>query len=372
MAVTPVKYVVQLIDKSTGLVRSNVNVKITKDSGSTFLPSSSGIDTDSNGIAVINVSSIGNYDVYVAGSLNTDYQAQPIIPLDTNQILGSDISGASFDLSETDGDFGQKSLNAHGAGGDSTNVCIGRGTVGTSAVNNTMVGEIAGSNNTTGAWNTCIGALSLYGNTEGLKNTAVGRASLINNTTGDENTALGNDSLRYLQSGSDNIALDNCTGVGNDTRVSGSNQVQIGDSSTTTYVYGTVQNRSDARDKDEINDSDLGLGFIEKLRPVSYKWDMREDYFVKAKKSVNGKKVEYLKPIPKDGSKKRGRKHYGFVAQEIKQLLDDEKIDFGGFQDHSMSKGGCDVMSLGYDEFIAPLIKAVQELSEKVKKLEGK
>ena len=36
MAVTPVKYVVQLIDKSTGLVRAGVNVKITNDGGASF------------------------------------------------------------------------------------------------------------------------------------------------------------------------------------------------------------------------------------------------------------------------------------------------------------------------------------------------
>jgi hypothetical protein len=36
------------------------------------------------------------------------------------------------------------------------------------------------------------------------------------------------------------------------------------------------------------------------------------------------------------------------------------QIDFGGFQDHSV-KGGDDVLTLGYIELIAPLIKAVQE-----------
>jgi hypothetical protein len=37
-------------------------------------------------------------------------------------------------------------------------------------------------------------------------------------------------------------------------------------------------------------------------------------------------------------------------------------IDFGGYQDHRV-KGGDDVLSLGYEELIAPLIKAVQELA---------
>ena len=44
--------------------------------------------------------------------------------------------------------------------------------------------------------------------------------------------------------------------------------------------------------------------------------------------------------------------------------------DFGGYQDHSRS-GGADVLSIGYDELIAPLIKSVQQLSEQVKALQA-
>jgi hypothetical protein len=44
---------------------------------------------------------------------------------------------------------------------------------------------------------------------------------------------------------------------------------------------------------------------------------------------------------------------------------------FGGVQDHKI-KGGDDVLSLGYDEFIPPLVKAIQELTERVKELENK
>lgn len=102
MAVTPVKYVVQLIDKATGSVRVGVNVKITLDSGSNFLPVSEALVTDANGIAVIDVSVIGNYDVWVAGSLNTDYQAQPIIPLESNLIRCVD-TNADFDTKNING-----------------------------------------------------------------------------------------------------------------------------------------------------------------------------------------------------------------------------------------------------------------------------
>jgi hypothetical protein len=72
-----------------------------------------------------------------------------------------------------------------------------------------------------------------------------------------------------------------------------------------------------------------------------------------------------------DGSKIRTRYHHGLIAQEVKSVLDSKGIDFGGYQDHSV-KGGEDVLSLGYSELIAPLIKAIQELNAKVDALSAK
>jgi hypothetical protein len=65
-----------------------------------------------------------------------------------------------------------------------------------------------------------------------------------------------------------------------------------------------------------------------------------------------------LSNLVHDGSKKRNRFHHGFIAQEVGALN-----VFGGYQDLSLN-GGEDVKSLGYIEFIAPLTKAVQELSK--------
>jgi hypothetical protein len=192
-------------------------------------------------------------------------------------------------------------------------------------------------------------------------NTAVGSDALLFNTTGIQNTALGRAALRVDQAAANQTTYSNTTGVGYLASVSGSNQVQLGNSSTTTYVYGTVQNRSDARDKADIRDTELGLDFIMSLRPVDYRWDMREDYisFNEATGKVKRKK--------KDGSKKRTRFHHGFIAQELAEC----GFDFGGLQDHSKA-GGADVMTVGYDEMIAPLVKAVQELTKRIKELEGK
>ena len=49
-------------------------------------------------------------------------------------------------------------------------------------------------------------------------------------------------------------------------------------------------------------------------------------------------------------------------------MLATQGVDFGGFQDHSVN-GGEDVLSLGYDELIAPLIKAVQEQQTQIGRL---
>jgi hypothetical protein len=131
----------------------------------------------------------------------------------------------------------------------------------------------------------------------------------------------------------------------------------------------------------------LGLDFINSLRPVDFKWDMRDDYRSsqpepiahdasdeekEAHKAAVAKWVEDNKfsNLNPDGSKKRNRYHHGLIAQEVKAAITASGIDFGGFQDHSIN-GGQDVMSIGYEELIAPLIKAVQQLSAEVAELKA-
>jgi hypothetical protein len=221
---------------------------------------------------------------------------------------------------------------------------------------------------------------------------------LNNNTTANQNTAIG---AECLAAGTN---FSNCSGIGYGAQVDGNNQVQLGNSATTAFAYGAVQERSDIRDKADVRDTELGLEFVNALRPVDFKWDMREDYRPEAPSLVikpadlkedateeekakyaqelaayNAYKVELdkwledvkLANITHDGSKKRNRFHHGLIAQEVKAVLDAKGVDFGGFQDHSV-KGGDDVLSIGYVELIAPLIKAVQELSAKVAELEAK
>ena len=109
---------------------------------------------------------------------------------------------------------------------------------------------------------------------------------------------------------------------------------------------GTIQT-SDRNEKNTITDSDLGLDFVKRLSPKSYKF--------------NNKK----------------RTHYGLIAQDIETVLTDiskSTTDFAGFikddiseeQDGSKLKYG-----LRYTEFVSPLIKAIQEQQIQIEALQS-
>jgi hypothetical protein len=294
--------------------------------------------------------------------------------------------------------IGSSALRANTIG--TGNIAIGQGALfkNTSGNNNTAIGLSALGENISGGNNVAVGDNALLYNISGVQNSAVGYQALLNNTTGGTNNALGETALYNNTTGNSNTALGdsalynnvsftNCSGLGKNSQITGSNQVQLGDSATTTYVYGTVQNRSDLRDKADVRDTLLGLSFINSLRPVDYRWDMREDYMPKrpdklpanptpeqeaAHKAEIEQWLEACKHenLVHDGSKKRNRYHHGLIAQEVKATLDSLGIDFGGYQDHKVA-GGNDVLSIGYDELIAPLIKSIQQLNAKVEALEA-
>jgi hypothetical protein len=209
---------------------------------------------------------------------------------------------------------------------------------------NVGVGWYSGSNISTGYAHTCIGANAGIGLTTSTLSTAVGF----------EAGYTGNYSLSTM--------------LGETATVTGNQQIQLGASGTTTYAYGAVQDRSDERDKADIRDTQLGLNFIMALRPRDFRWDMREDYRP-PKPSKDASEQEWnawheackLANLAHDGTHKRTRYHHGLIAQEVKQTMDSFGLDFGGYQDHTI-KGGDAVLSIGYEELVAPLIKAIQEL----------
>jgi len=124
---------------------------------------------------------------------------------------------------------------------------------------------------------------------------------------------------------------------------------------------GTIQT-SDQRTKTEIADAALGGDFIKSLRPVSYKW-------VEGGKRDTGERDEdgnYIyESVPGD------RTHWGFIAQEVKQAVDAAGIDFGGWVLTDKNDPNSE-QALRYDQFIAPLTKALQEAMERIEQLEAK
>ena len=143
---------------------------------------------------------------------------------------------------------------------------------------------------------------------------------------------------------------------------------------------------SDARLKKNIEDTPLGLDFINKLRPVQFQWKDRTSQELT---SPDGE------PLPSNSP--GVRIHQGLIAQEVKSLLDELGIDSGihiqvndmptvakGFKanpfdpndvpvpvDIPLPNGINGIQGIRYDELIGPLIKAVQELTIKVAKLEN-
>lgn len=118
---------------------------------------------------------------------------------------------------------------------------------------------------------------------------------------------------------------------------------------------GNVNEYSDENSKNTIEDAVLGLDFINELRPVSYKYNETNDY---TGTDEDGAPT---------GSKAGVRKHYGFIAQEVKQVLDDMSVSDEDFAGHIADYGAGE--SLRYREIFITAIKAIQELSEKVDSL---
>jgi hypothetical protein len=124
---------------------------------------------------------------------------------------------------------------------------------------------------------------------------------------------------------------------------------------------GTIQT-SDARQKTEIVTSSLGVDFVKSLRPVSYK-------FIVGGNKPTGETDSEGNWIYQEVPGKRT--HWGFVAQEVKEAVDAAGVDFGGWILDDPSNPDSD-QGLRYDQFIAPLTKALQEALAKIETLEAK
>jgi hypothetical protein len=127
---------------------------------------------------------------------------------------------------------------------------------------------------------------------------------------------------------------------------------------TRLYASTSTISTSDIRFKTEIEETPLGLSFINMLNPVRYKF------------IVGGKTIEKTENGDIETERPGVRKHYGLIAQEVKEAIDMSGIDdFGGWVQDDLSDPESR-QSLAYEEFISPMIKAIQELSDMVESLQ--
>jgi len=225
---------------------------------------------------------------------------------------------------------------------------------------NSAVGYYAGKELTTGTNNSFFGALAGANVTDGVENTLIGALCVDNLTTGSLNTAIGyNLSPSAVDVDSEIVIGSSITGAGTNTvRIgTGGGTATLGlDGSDTSWAAA-----SDSRLKKDVTDSTAGLEFINDLRPITFKWNAKNEV------------AEDLPQHDADSSDPifgEGKAHHGFIAQEVKAVIDDHSDVLDGNNIWHEDPDGTQQLSQG--NLVPMLVKAVQELSAKIAELESK
>ena len=210
----------------------------------------------------------------------------------------------------------------------------------------TFVGQEAGKN-ATGQYNCAFGTRALR-NSTGQGNVAFGSFAGDSITSGISNTAIGTNAGAFtLTTGSNNMMLGN----GSLPTASGvSNEITLGDSSISVLrcAVTSITSLSDARDKTDIKDLSYGIDFIKSLTPREFTWNNRSE------KDVNGNDFY---------SENKGKKDFGFVAQEV-QALDNDTLRL-------IYSSNPEKLEMSYGKLVPILVQAVKELTSRLEALEN-
>ena len=241
----------------------------------------------------------------------------------------------------------------------------------TTGASNTMVGFRAGCNVTSGVANVLIGAFAGCNMQGGSCNVGVG-AFALKSATSAQNTAIGHNASCAVTTGGCNIAVGYCAGFNVTTATctiavgwksspgNSAGHTSWGNSGMSfNGIASAWTNVSDCRDKTNVKDLDekLGLAFIRNLETVSFNFDYRDKY-------VRECGYEYG---VKDGTLANPKKSYGFIAQQMKELVTTLNTNFDaiGYTEEQ------DTYRLTYEAMIAPLVKAVQQTAQRLETLEA-
>lgn len=260
----------------------------------------------------------------------------------------------------------------------------------TTAIYNSAFGYAALYSNSTGIYNTAAGAAALYNNNgsyntaagfEALRlnndsyNTAFGYQALRNTTASEYNLAVGYNAGYSLNNGYNNVFLGantdvngigyyNVIAIGQATICTAPSQVTMGNPATNSYrAYTGWTNISDGRYKKNMREDVPGLKFINKLRAVTYTLDATGiDNFLHKNVPADKQMNSNAKAIAAKALKEKEQIRYtGFVAQEVEKVTKEIGYDFSGLD---APKNANDLYGLRYSDFVVPLVKAVQELSQ--------
>jgi hypothetical protein len=400
----------QLHDSNESIASDGSKVIITSGGTAFSLPTSDG----SNGQALITngsaVLSFGSAGASTIGALTdvtldaTNFTNSFLLQLNSD---GSAPGTGTLSTANNNIGIGKNVFAALTSG--QQNTCIGEtGNTLTSGSNNTLVGHGAGNSITTGSMNMGFGKGAIDGfDTEsnnigigenalggpvagGEKNVAIGGTALDAVTSGDDNTALGYNTGADLTTGSNNVFIGRDAGkttttgsqnifIGIDLNGlsggAGTQEIVIGDSfqpgANNRFSFGKASNvvynnfdsdnswtrSSDERIKRNIQNDTLGLNFINDLRTVTFQWKDSRDVPKELTQSYNAENKMNMDITM-----------HGMIAQEVKAALDTAGVStFGGW--HEQSDG---TQSVSREMFVIPLIRAVQELTARVKELEDK
>lgn len=273
-----------------------------------------------------------------------------------NVAIGVDALGANTTASNNTA-VGRNALLANTTGTSNTGVGFNALSANTTAIENTAVGTSALGSNTTGTTNTAVGHNALIANTTGTGNTACGKSALAACTTPNSNTAVGLSALSGVTTGAQNTAIGDSSGsnvtTGSNCQLFGfsasassataTNEVTLGNASIATLrcAVTTITAISDRRDKRDIRDIGVGLSFVNQLKPVKFKWQMR------------------------DGTEKPDTFEPGFIAQDFKQLQEKENAEWLGL----VYESNPEKLEATPGKLLPVLVKAIQELSAQNEKL---
>jgi trimeric autotransporter adhesin len=227
---------------------------------------------------------------------------------------------------------------------------------GSNSQSNTLIGNNVARNLPTGYNNTIIGHCAGYSQYSiGESNTFIGyRAGQQVGGDTSFNVMIGSNSGRTITG----TRLQNIL-IGYNNYVSDSYHTVIGNSSTSSNKAPRAWTvLSDYRDKSNVEEleENLGLNFIRKLKPISYKYNHRKRY-------VNECGFEYGES---DGSLKDVKESYGFSAQEMKKSLEELSVTFDALRYNSKD----DSYRLIYTELISPIVKSIQETISRLERVE--